>query len=65
MQNNEVQLALTQKLDEVCPIDVREEETCRLERLEHVARLAVRECKQAQLDQTKALLILARLWKEP
>lgn len=64
-QVNEIQLALTQVLDEHAPIDVRSERDCRLNRLEHAARLAVRECRQAKLDQTSALALLLRIWKEP
>ena len=60
----EVQLTLAQALDSVCPVDVRSEEDCRTARVEHAARFAIREARALGLDQTKALVILARLWRE-
>lgn len=62
-ETNRIQAALTIKLDELMPIDVRQEQDCRLERLEECARLAVRECRRAKVNQADALAILLRLWR--
>lgn len=61
---NEIQHALVSCLDEQIPVDLRDEEQCRLARVEQAARLAVRECRTLGLDQATAIQILFRLWRE-
>lgn len=63
-ETNRIQASLTMTLDAECPIDVRNERDCRVERCEQAARLAVRECRTLQMGQTEALTILMRLWRE-
>ena len=58
-----VQQRLTTLLDELIPVDVRTEDEDRMTRVEQVARCAIREAKEAKLDQAKALSLLLRLWR--